>query len=85
MRKRYIWDEKQNKLVPYEEYERPLSPQLILDIDQTGQTYQSPVTMQWIDSRTKMREDLKVSGCRQVDPGERESFNNYRKSNGPLF
>jgi len=75
---RYIWDEKQNKLVEYEKYERPLSPTLILDLDQTGQTYQSPVSMEWITSRSAMREDLRATGCRQVDPGEFSNFNNYR-------
>ena len=79
MKKTYIWDEEKQKLVPKEEYSRPMSPQLILDLDQTGQTYQSPVTWEIIDSRAKMREDLAKTGCRQVDPGERESFNNYRR------
>jgi hypothetical protein len=53
---------------------RPVSMQLIMDLDQSGRSYQSPVSLRHIDSRTKMREDLKVTGCRQVDPTERSGF-----------
>jgi hypothetical protein len=79
MRQRYIWDEKQNKLVKAEEYERPARMQIITDIDQQGRSYESPVRPGvWITSRADMREDLKITGCRQVDPGENKDFYNRR-------
>ena len=73
MRQRYIWDEKKNKLVKAEEYERPVGPTLILDLDQKGQSYFSPVDNEYITSRRARRENLARHGCREVDPSERLS------------
>ena len=36
--------------------------------------YWSPVSNKMIDGRTQRREDLKVSNCREVDPGEKKDF-----------
>ena len=73
------WIMRDGKLIPAEEAQ-PMAHGLtiIRDLDQSGQTYQSPVTFDWITSRQKMREDLAKTGCRQVDPSEKQSFFNRR-------
>lgn len=40
--------------------------------------YQSPVSLRMVNGRTQRREDMKVTGCREVDPSERPAFNNYK-------
>lgn len=34
--------------------------------------YESPVTGKWVDGRSARREDLRRTGCRPYEPGERE-------------
>lgn len=36
--------------------------------------YVSPVTGRWVEGRAAHREDLAVSGCRILEPGEREAY-----------
>lgn len=75
------WVMRDGKLVPMEEnVEASQGITLIRDLDQTGQSYQSPTSFEWITSRRAMREDLKISGCRQVDPTEKKSFYNRERS-----
>lgn len=50
---------------------RIFTPQLVCD-DLPG--YLSPVTEQWVEGKRARREDLKRSGCRPYDPGEKEEF-----------
>lgn len=45
-------------------------PQIVSDIDARGMEYVSPATGKMITSRAERREDLKRSGCREVDPSE---------------
>lgn len=66
MRKRYVWDEKLKKLV--EQAERRPSEHHFVWADLPA--YQSPVTLGMVEGRYQRREDLKRSGCREVDPSE---------------
>jgi hypothetical protein len=59
--------------IPLDERGKPRG-QVILDLDQQGNSYQSPITLKMVTSRRQRREDLRVSGCREVDPGEKGSF-----------
>lgn len=36
--------------------------------------YQSPVSGKWISSRPERRDDLRATGCREVDPTEKPAF-----------
>lgn len=77
-RRRYKFDEESGKMVevsPEWEGRKP-GLQIIQDIDVQGRSYQSPVSLKMITSRRAMREDLKATGCRQVDPSERDNFLN---------
>lgn len=50
------------------------SPTIIQDY-QPHQYYESPANLgKWITSRRERREDLKRSGCREIDPSEKKDF-----------
>lgn len=67
MRTTFVFDRATGELVPKEARETVPTLQVMPDIP----PYQSPVTGQWIDGRVARREDLKRTGCREVDPSER--------------
>lgn len=72
---RYIWDGE--TFVPADEYRRPESkgPFIMSDIPE----YMSPTGAGMITSRSQRREDLRSSGCREVDPSEfKPQFHNRR-------
>lgn len=66
MRKRYVWDEKLHKLVEQKE-RKPAEHHFVWE---DLKPYQSPVTLKMVEGRYQRREDLKISGCREVDPSE---------------
>ncbi len=68
MRKRYIF--KNGKLVEDLKVQRRNYHNVQPDI----KPYWSPASNRVIDGRTQRREDLKVTGCREVDPSEKQSF-----------
>lgn len=71
-RKKWIWSDKEHKLVPAQEYDRweGRVHYVIPDIP----PYQSPASFKWIDGRRQRREDLKATGSREIDPSERPKF-----------
>lgn len=68
MRKRYV--QLRGELVEVsQDYEpEPAAPLIFGDIP----PYQSPITGEWIDSRSKRREDLLRNGCRPYEGREQE-------------
>jgi hypothetical protein len=82
--KKWIWDKEKECLLPAEEYERP---DLHYIVEDTAE-YLSPVTydkerghMKLVSGRRQRREDLKANGCREVDPGEKESMMKWKEKN----
>lgn len=68
---RYVFDTKQRKVVPVSERtdappRAPLSPFIQPDYP----AYYSHGTCTWVEGRRARREDLKRSGCREMDPSE---------------
>lgn len=63
--KRYIF--RDGKLVEEAEADKPEHHYVMDDL----RGYQSPVTLKMVEGRTQRREDLIRSGCREVDPSER--------------
>lgn len=68
---KYIWDRGRQEFVDrdgraMESPDRVCKPQIISDIA----PYESPLGTGMIDGRRARREDLKRSGCREVDPSE---------------
>jgi hypothetical protein len=63
---RHVWYE--GDWVPASEFQR--APQVGPMIIRDTPAYMSPVTRKMIDGRAARREDLKRSGCREVDPSE---------------
>lgn len=64
---RYVWDRAAQRLVDVTQAARVDSaPQIMPDIP----AYKSPLGTGWITSRSHRREELKRSGCREVDPSE---------------
>ena len=65
---KYVWDKATNMLVEVEQNTRLRcdAPQVMRDIPE----YKSPLGTGWITSRSHRREELKRSGCREVDPSE---------------
>ena len=82
MRRRFVYDKKIKKCVEVP-IDQPLVPriQLITDIDQQGKSYASPVTGRMITSRRARKEDLKATGCREVDPSEHTEFLKHKGDN----
>ena len=68
---KYVWDKATNMLVEVEQNTRLRcdAPQVMRDIPE----YKSPLGTGWITSRSHRREELKRSGCREVDPSEWKS------------
>lgn len=62
--------------VPGAERPREGKVQIIRDID----GYVSPVSQEWVGSRTARREDLKRNDCREVDPSENKYWQRERAS-----
>ncbi len=56
---------------------RQLSAPMIV-ADYAG--YESPVTGKWIEGRKAHQEELKRTGCRIFEPGEKEAFERSRKA-----
>jgi len=83
MRKRYVWDEKQHKLV--EQAERKPSEHHYVWGDLPA--YQSPVTLKMVDGRYQRREDMKRANCREVDPSEIKYIDKQWEAvrNAPIF
>jgi hypothetical protein len=78
---KHIWHD--GDWVPVAALER--APQVGPFIMRDTPAYVSPVTGKVIDGRVARREDLKRSGCREVDPGEfKPVYRNARfaKKNG---
>ncbi len=82
--KKWIWDEKKQKLLPEKKYKREDYHYVIPDTPE----YLSPTTfdgqrghMKLVSGRTQRREDLKVNDCREVDPGERNRMMKWKKDN----
>lgn len=71
-KKLFIIDHRTNKLVKATEVDSYHKRVHYVVDDING--YQSPKTLKWVQGRKQRREDLKVSGCREVDPGEKQSF-----------
>jgi putative FmdB family regulatory protein len=47
--------------------------------------YSCPVTGRWIEGRKAHRENLKETGCRILEPGERESFIRRKEAENAAF
>ena len=75
MRKRYIYDKKTRKLVEEEKVQRNNFHNIQPDIN----PYFSVASNRMIGSRSTRREDLKMTGCREVDPSEKSAFLSERK------
>lgn len=80
MRKRWVWDNEKEELVPQKERNPARLHYVMGDV----KDYHSPSTLdekgnfKLISGRAQRREDLKRSGCREVDPSEKQDFFNYR-------
>lgn len=72
MRRRYIQDRITGRLVPAEEYRRPVEPLHFIQPDMPA--YQSMITWGPVDGRKAHREHLKIHGCRQVEPSEKPAW-----------
>ena len=70
MRKRYVYDEKKRKLVEDTKVQRRNFHNIQPDI----KPYWSVASNRMIGSRSTRREDLKMTGCREVDPSEKKNF-----------
>lgn len=74
MRYKLIYDEKTRtftRVDPKQKAQRDfVSHEVMPDI----QPYFSIASNRWVDGRTQRREDLKITGCREVDPSEKSSF-----------
>lgn len=56
-----------------------LRPTPLIICDLPG--YQSPVTGNWVEGRVQRREDLKISGCREYDPGMKDDARRNNQEN----
>ena len=82
--KKWIWDEKKNRLVLEKNYAKPSHHFVMNDT----QDYLSPSTydperghMKLGSGRRQRREDLKANDCREVDPGERQRMMKWKDRN----
>ena len=66
---RYRWDKKTEKMVEAPTRESFRGVNVMSDLSE----YISPVTGKPVDGRTARREDPARSGCREVDPSERDT------------
>lgn len=70
MRKRFIYDKETRKLIEVKKKE----PMRLHNIQPDIKPYFSVASCQMVGSRSTRREDLKVTGCREVDPSEKKEF-----------
>lgn len=47
--------------------------------------YQSPATGKWVEGRKQHEEDLKRSGCRILEPGERQDMEKRKQAKEQAF
>jgi hypothetical protein len=65
---RYVWDAEAQTLVELSADAPP--PAVAFQIMRDLPGYKSPAGTGWIEGRAARREDLKRTGCREVDPSE---------------
>ena len=70
MRKRYIYDKKTRKLVEDIKVQSNNYHNIQPDI----KPYWSVASNRMIGSRSTRRDDLRATGCREVDPSEKDNF-----------
>ena len=70
MRKRYIYDKKTRKLVEEKKVQSKNFHNIQPDINPDW----SVASNRMIGSRSTSRDDLRMTGCREVDPSEKSAF-----------
>ena len=76
MRKRYVYDKKTRKLVE----EKKVQSKNFHNIQPDINPYWSVASNRMIGSRSTRRDDLRMTGCREVDPSEKSKFMAPKKS-----
>ncbi len=70
MKRTFIYDRASDRMVEVTTERAIVAPAVYGDLP----GYESPVSGQWVEGRRAREEDLKRTGCRPYDSGEREAY-----------